>query len=74
MTAPISSSPRWAPSSRGQASKRKGTTAFYKNPETINRSTSKGGHGFGMRKQKVATDHWIERFAEWLEVLGLLNK
>jgi len=27
-----------------------------------------------MRKQKVATDHWIERFAEWLEVLGLLNK
>jgi acetyl esterase/lipase len=35
---------------------------------------SKGGHGFGMRKQKVATDHWIERFAEWLEVLGWLNK
>ena len=35
---------------------------------------SKGGHGFGMRKQKVAADHWIERFAEWLEVQGLLKK
>ncbi len=35
---------------------------------------SKGGHGFGMRKQNVATDRWIERFAEWLEVQGLLNK
>jgi acetyl esterase/lipase len=35
---------------------------------------SKGGHGFGMRKQNLPSDHWIERFAEWLEVRGLLNK
>ncbi len=35
---------------------------------------SKGGHGFGMRKQKLPTDRWIERFADWLEVQGLLKK
>src|SRR2546426_218857 len=35
---------------------------------------SKGGHGFGMRKQSLPTDHWIERFADWLEVQGLLKK
>lgn len=26
----------------------------------------KGGHGFGMRKQNLPTDQWIERFYEWL--------
>ena len=35
---------------------------------------SKGGHGFGMRKQNLASDRWIERFADWLEVQGLLMK
>jgi acetyl esterase/lipase len=35
---------------------------------------SKGGHGFGMRKQNLPSDHWTERFAEWLEVQGLLKK
>lgn len=35
---------------------------------------SKGGHGFGMRKQNLPSDHWIERFADWLEVQGLLKK
>lgn len=35
---------------------------------------SKGGHGFGMRKQNLPSDHWIERFAEWLDVQGLLKK
>ena len=35
---------------------------------------SKGGHGFGMRKQKLPSDHWIERFGDWLEVQGLLKK
>jgi acetyl esterase/lipase len=33
----------------------------------------KGGHGFGMRKQNLPTDHWIDRFADWLELLGLLK-
>jgi acetyl esterase/lipase/lysophospholipase L1-like esterase len=32
----------------------------------------KGGHGFGMRKQDLPTDTWIERFGEWLDVQGLL--
>jgi len=27
---------------------------------------SKGGHGFGMRTQNLATDNWIHRFYEWL--------
>jgi acetyl esterase/lipase len=28
---------------------------------------SQGGHGFGMKKQGLPTDHWIERFSEWLQ-------
>jgi acetyl esterase/lipase len=35
---------------------------------------AKGGHGFGMHKQGLPTDHWIDRFADWLELQGLLNK
>lgn len=35
---------------------------------------SKGGHGFGMRKQNLPSDHWIDRFGEWLELQGLLKK
>ena len=35
---------------------------------------AKGGHGFGMRKQNLPTDQWIERFGEWLNVQGLLKK
>jgi acetyl esterase/lipase len=35
---------------------------------------AKGGHGFGMRKQNVPTDHWIDRFADWLESQGWLKK
>jgi acetyl esterase/lipase len=34
---------------------------------------SKGGHGFGMRQQLLPSDHWIERFADWLDVQGLLK-
>ncbi len=35
---------------------------------------SKGGHGFGMKKQNLPSDRWIERFADWLDVQGLLKK
>ncbi len=35
---------------------------------------AKGGHGFGMRKQNLPSDQWIERFGEWLNVQGLLKK
>ncbi|MEN3331026.1 MAG: hypothetical protein V7641_391 [Blastocatellia bacterium] len=34
---------------------------------------SKGGHGFGMRKQNLPSDQWIDRFGEWLQVQGLLK-
>src|SRR5580658_328853 len=34
----------------------------------------KGGHGFGMRKQNIPTDHWIDRFSDWLEQQGWLKK
>jgi acetyl esterase/lipase len=34
----------------------------------------KGGHGFGMRKQNLPTDTWIERFGDWLQLRGLLKK
>lgn len=33
-----------------------------------------GGHGFGMRTQNLPTDHWIDRFAEWLDLEGFLKK
>ena len=35
---------------------------------------AKGGHGFGMRTQNLPTDRWIERFADWLDMQGLLKK
>ena len=35
---------------------------------------AKGSHGFGMRKQNLPTDHWIDRFAEWLGMEGFLTK
>lgn len=35
---------------------------------------AKGGHGFGMRQQNIPTDHWIDRFADWLELEGFLKK
>jgi predicted peptidase len=34
---------------------------------------ARGDHGFGMRTQNLPTDKWIERFAEWLNVQGLLT-
>jgi len=35
---------------------------------------AKGGHGFGMHPQGIPTDHWIDRFADWLQLEGFLNK
>lgn len=34
---------------------------------------AKGGHGFGMNKQGLPTDHWIERFGDWLQEQDLLE-
>ena len=35
---------------------------------------ARGNHGFGMKKQNLPTDNWIERFNDWLGVQGLLTK
>jgi len=35
---------------------------------------SKGGHGFGMRKQNLPSDQWISLLADWLGSQGLLKK
>jgi len=34
---------------------------------------AKGGHGFGMHPQNLPTDHWIDRFADWLGMEGFLK-
>ncbi len=35
---------------------------------------AKGGHGFGMHQQHLPSDHWTERFADWLDMQGWLKK
>jgi len=47
-------------------------TAAHKSAEL--HMYAQGGHGFGMRQQGIPTDHWIERFGEWLDARGLLKK
>lgn len=32
----------------------------------------RGGHGFGMRRQSLPTDSWIDRFGDWLGMRGML--
>ncbi len=34
---------------------------------------AKGGHGFGMKKQNLPVDGWIDRFGEWLDYMGYLK-
>ena len=34
---------------------------------------AKGGHGFGMHKQNIPTDQWIDRFTDWLQLEGFLT-
>lgn len=35
---------------------------------------SEGGHGFGMKKQNMPVDSWIERFGDWLKYKGFIAK
>lgn len=35
---------------------------------------NQGSHGFGMRVQHTTSDTWIERYADWLGVQGLMKK
>jgi acetyl esterase/lipase len=46
-------------------------TAAHKSAEL--HMFSKGGHGFGMRKQGLPSDHWIDRFGDWLTLQGWLK-
>jgi len=55
------------------------SVALYEKWRVANKSVelhmyAKGGHGFGMRKNNLPTDHWIDRFAEWLDLQGFLKK
>jgi acetyl esterase/lipase len=34
----------------------------------------RGKHGFGMHKQDLPVDTWIERFGDWLQMQGLIQK
>ena len=34
---------------------------------------ARGGHGFGMHKQNLTSDTWIDRFGDWLNQQGLLK-
>jgi acetyl esterase/lipase/lysophospholipase L1-like esterase len=34
---------------------------------------TKGGHGFGMNKRNIPTDTWIDRFGDWLGLMGYLK-
>lgn len=35
---------------------------------------AQGGHGFGMVRQGLPSDSWIERFGEWLAAQGLVER
>jgi acetyl esterase/lipase len=35
---------------------------------------SKGGHGFGMKKQGLPSDDWIKRFYEWAIAQGIVDR
>ncbi len=34
---------------------------------------AQGGHGFGMKKQGLPSDQWIELFAKWMDAQGLFK-
>ncbi|MBU3025167.1 alpha/beta hydrolase [Zobellia galactanivorans] len=34
---------------------------------------AKGGHGFGLKKQGLPADHWIQRFYEWSVAQGITS-
>lgn len=44
-------------------------TAAHKSAEL--HMYARGGHGFGMRKQGLPSDRWIERFWDWIQMEGV---
>lgn len=56
----------------------RGSARLYSKWKEVGKSAelhvySKGGHGFGMNKQGLPVDRWIERFGDWLNAQGLLK-
>jgi acetyl esterase/lipase len=47
-------------------------TAAHKSAEL--HMYAKGGHGFGMRKQGLPSDEWIDRFWDWMQMQGMARK
>jgi acetyl esterase/lipase len=47
-------------------------TAAHKSAEL--HMYAKGGHGFGMDQNNIPTDHWIDRFADWLQLEAFLTR
>lgn len=57
----------------------KGSIELYESMRKSNKSVglhmySAGGHGFGMRKNGLPSDHWIDRFYEWSLAEDLVSK
>ena len=53
-----------------------GSVALYSNWRKLSKPVglhmySKGGHGFGMRKQNLPSDNWISRFYDWSVAEGI---
>ncbi|WP_054559438.1 alpha/beta hydrolase [Croceitalea dokdonensis] len=56
----------------------KGSIAIYNSYLKMEKTVglhmyAKGGHGFGMRKQNLPADSWIERFYEWAVAESLIK-
>jgi len=54
------------------------STSMYNKWLAANKSAelhvyAKGSHGFGMKKQNLPTDTWIDRFADWLQLQGFIG-
>ncbi len=54
----------------------KGSIALYESLRKVGKSAAlhmyaKGGHGFGMKKQGLPSDNWIQRFYEWSIAEGI---
>lgn len=55
-----------------------GSLALYNQWLTANKPVelhiyARGSHGFGMKRQNIPTDTWIDRFADWLQLEGFIG-
>lgn len=75
---PINAPPVFILCASDDNSKAIGSAKLYNQWREANHSAelhlySKGGHGFGMKKQALPVDSWVERLGDWLDVQGLLK-